>query len=413
MEVEVRPLPPDKPASRELSSTTDFVAGWLGGALGILICNPLEVYKIRLQTSVPSSSRVGSGRLPASLPHQQSLTSSGEISSRVLLSQSTPIASGTSATLTAARASVRPTLRALWEQEGWRFLTAGAAAPILGLAFIDSAFFGIYGRAMSQLSQDRQDPAMLSRVFVAGATAGACCALLQTPVEVVKCAAQAEPKPPPGRTALGTFGIARMIFARDGLRGFYVGGLVTGVRDSISSGIFFWAYFAIRRTLRGDKAFEPSPTSSAQDSPASPTSPAELGRILLSGAIAGTLAAVVPYPLDIVKTRLQVAGAQPHAPNQAPKLSIRQVANQIYRESQQARSSGYTHNRTSWMFRLANLRYPTNELNRQQLYARITGLKGLARGLKPTMVSSAAGSAVTIGVFEVACYMLSQQNVAV
>ena len=53
----------------------------------------------------------------------------------------------------------------LWRTEGVRFLVAGAAAPILvrlpedrshqrakpclqGLAFIDSAFFAIYGRSM-------------------------------------------------------------------------------------------------------------------------------------------------------------------------------------------------------------------------------------------------------------------------
>lgn len=95
----------------------------------------------------------------------------------------------------------------LWKTEGLTFFFAGAAGPILGLAFIDSAFFGGYGIAMyvrshsflgtrhlaferglimpslrQTLGQDRQDPSMLSRVFLAGAVSGASCALLQTPV---------------------------------------------------------------------------------------------------------------------------------------------------------------------------------------------------------------------------------------
>lgn len=121
---------------------------------------------------------------------------------------------------------------------------------------------------------------MLSRVFLAGATSGASCALLQTPVrplfcpgldfllahssghftscsfantlipptippssqiEVVKCRAQAESAGPgDGKKKLGSFKIARLIAKNDGLRGFYIGGLMTACRDGISSGIFFW-----------------------------------------------------------------------------------------------------------------------------------------------------------------------------
>jgi solute carrier family 25 carnitine/acylcarnitine transporter 20/29 len=36
----------------------------------------------------------------------------------------------------------------LYRTEGIRFFFAGTAGPILGLAFIDSAFFGLYGRVM-------------------------------------------------------------------------------------------------------------------------------------------------------------------------------------------------------------------------------------------------------------------------
>lgn len=57
-------------------------------------------------------------------------------------------------------------------------------------------------------------------------------------IEVVKTRAQVESVP--GKK-LGSFGIARQIARNEGLRGFYIGGLMTAVHDSISSGIFFWS----------------------------------------------------------------------------------------------------------------------------------------------------------------------------
>lgn len=60
--------------------------------------------------------------------------------------------SGKHPTPRAERSSNRPGLVQLWKQEGPRFLYAGAAAPIIGLAFLDSFFFGAYGRSMSVTS---------------------------------------------------------------------------------------------------------------------------------------------------------------------------------------------------------------------------------------------------------------------
>lgn len=108
-----------------------------------------------------------------------------------------------------ASSSSKPGILSLYRSEGFRFFFAGTAGPILGLAFIDSAFFGLYGRMMSvsrrvrllsvllvpdwltgimhparrqAFGQDRQDPNSLSRVALSGAAAGAMCAMLETPV---------------------------------------------------------------------------------------------------------------------------------------------------------------------------------------------------------------------------------------
>ncbi|CAD6586615.1 MAG: hypothetical protein CYPHOPRED_003618 [Cyphobasidiales sp. Tagirdzhanova-0007] len=294
----------------------DIVAGWLGGALGILA-------KVRMQTAIPaaiaadtpSTPRAGAGSRPPS--------------------------------------GTREGLILLWRTEGVRFLVAGAAAPILGLAFIDSAFFALYGRTMSILKQDRQDPYSLPWVFASGSLAGGVCALLQTPIEVIKCRAQVENQA--SSKKLGSFGIARLTARQEGLKGFYHGGLTTAFRDTLSSGIFFTAYITFRRLLRGDAPFhsnmtaytagesssssshfdsnrassailkEATPVPDIEANPPNNSTPysVEIMQTLLAGGLAGSLSAIIPYPLDIIKTRLQTVHSQP-----APTLTS--VARQIY-----------------------------------------------------------------------------------
>lgn len=224
--------------------------------------NPLEVIKVRLQTtripgpppgsrspsparhltpSEPTASLALQYAHPTSAPGQ--FSPSYPTSSLEWLKQncSAPVEPLTPVKKSISRSplSTTETLRSLWRQEGVRFLFAGAAGPILGLAFIDSFFFATYGRCMSSLSQDRQDPSSLAAVFASGAAAGGVCALLQTPVEVVKCRAQAEPLDPRTGEKSSSWEISRKIASGQGLRGFYIGGLTTAVRDSMSSGIFF------------------------------------------------------------------------------------------------------------------------------------------------------------------------------
>lgn len=97
----------------------------------------LEVLKVRLQTSAPTGSTAAA---------------TGVASSVNRVGRSSPAPSTLSAhpavTTAPPPAGQRPGLRALYRAEGVRFLFAGAAGPILGLAFIDSAFFGLYGRVM-------------------------------------------------------------------------------------------------------------------------------------------------------------------------------------------------------------------------------------------------------------------------
>ncbi|GAA5898026.1 uncharacterized protein JCM6883_000898 [Sporobolomyces salmoneus] len=477
----------------EVNTTADLVAGWLGGAVGVIAGNPFEVLKVRLQTAqthttpsapgsssstFPNSPRVGKSSTspimltpPPSANKQATVTSPNNLDKTIMrttasslqipaTSNSQPSTSSTpnsssslsSGTSQQQQRREKPSIMSLYRSEGIRFFFAGAAGPILGLAFIDSAFFGLYGRVMQKFGQDRQDPNALHRVFLAGATAGAACALLETPIEVVKTRAQVESSASSPGGKLGSFRIASMIAKKEGLRGFYVGGLMTSIHDGVSSGIFFATYFVFRRLLRGEHPFHqggvstipPTGSSSISDSPApTSTSPGmgkgEVARILLAGGLAGALSALIPYPFDIVKTRLQTANfeskARPSFSSPASnvpsftstvststaqkRLSIPSVFSQIYRDSIQSHRYRY---RSTVPYSIFSSLFPPQagggdgknlvdgrpgpNPKAEKWTMRVLGLRGFGVGLRPTVVSSFVGSAATITTVEVALHLM-------
>ncbi|GAA5873131.1 hypothetical protein JCM1840_005577 [Sporobolomyces johnsonii] len=510
------PRPAAAEAEHGVDTTADLIAGWMGGAVGVIAGNPFEVLKVRLQTSqqshhpsapssttLPNSPRVGkSSTSPIMLPSLSAVQSgnaplpnvaSPAAQTSATLRQPAPSVSVPPSTTPAPPSSAhqqhqhqhhqpreKPSIMSLYRSEGVRFFFAGAAGPILGLAFIDSAFFGLYGRVMQQLGQDRQDPNALHRVFIAGAAAGAACSILETPIEVVKTRAQTESSSGPNQPKLGSFRIARLIAAKEGLRGFYVGGGMTALHDGFSSGIFFAAYFIFRRLLRGEDPFHPSSLAPSPSSPSlasasasasassaaatlapqdTPTpipssartmDRAEIGRIMLAGGLAGALSALIPYPFDIVKTRLQTANFESKArsshatpshsptscsssssspaPNprpdaQARKLTVAEVFRGIHADGVNRYRYRY---HSTFLYQLLSSRVfpppssspssssssalvdgrPRPNPKAEKWALRVLGLKGFANGLRPTVVSSFVGSAATITTVEIALHLM-------
>lgn len=114
----------------------------------------LDVLKVRLQTSRIPPSRIGAGSRSASAPAVPPLTTYPSSIKPPLPSPSVPFQ--------------RPGLASLWKTEGSKFLFAGAAAPIIGLAFIDSAFFGGYGFAMYVDALSDRDEVLITRFHTIG-----------------------------------------------------------------------------------------------------------------------------------------------------------------------------------------------------------------------------------------------------
>lgn len=74
--------------------------------------------------------------------------------------------------------------------------------------------------------------------------------------------------------------------------GFYQGGWITIIRDAPSYGIYFWVYEGMKRLLEVDQTQN--------------TCGSNAWKLLLAGGAAGALSWTSIYPIDVVKSRLQM-----------------------------------------------------------------------------------------------------------
>lgn len=154
--------------------SADFWAGYLSGAAGIIIGNPLDIVKVQIQ-------RPTSEALSIALP-------------------------------------------------AFRFndLVKGTAAPVLGYGALNALMFMTYNRTMYLLSQDPALPTSLGKTWISGAAAGLATFVVSAPTELVKCRAQVSQQ--------SSWEITRQLWREGGLKGLYFGGTVTSIRDSVGYG---------------------------------------------------------------------------------------------------------------------------------------------------------------------------------
>ncbi|KAJ8132821.1 hypothetical protein O1611_g801 [Lasiodiplodia mahajangana] len=316
---------------------SEFWAGYISGVAGIIIGNPLDIVKVRLQAQ-PLSSRP----LPAepTLPRYQhaSLISS---SSNLLTYQAT-IAS--------------PITKPFQIKS---FVT-GTKAPILGYGGLNGVLFLAYNRTEDTLNRTLSifptldaggstTGSNLWTVWLAGAVGGVATCFISTPTELIKCRAQLasqsqgySPNPTLAPHSSSSWHIARSIWRNEGFRGFYHGGVVTTLRDSIGYGFYFWAYHLSGRIMAsistggiGGNSNDARPTGLLTQ---------ETVKTLLCGGVAGVLSWASVFPLDYVKTRVQqqVYSPPPHNAAATPLLGTGtstpgrkgavQIAKEAYRE---------------------------------------------------------------------------------
>ncbi|KAJ3939055.1 uncharacterized protein N0V96_011170 [Colletotrichum fioriniae] len=279
--------------------SADFWAGYISGAVGIIIGNPLDLLKVRLQARPATAPR---HPLP---PPPRSLLPS-------------PTA--------AAAASY------LRHFESPASLVTGSAAPILGYGALNALLFVSYNRTEAALNRALDVQSSLWTTWLAGAVGGLATWVVSTPTELIKCRAQLSSPP------ASSWAITKDVCRAEGIRGLYFGGVVTALRDSIGYGFYFWSYEITTRWMGvgGDGVKETNLKE-------------EAAKVLLCGGLAGIVTWVSIFPLDVIKTRVQTQAfqAQIQSPERSPLLAAQgssqqqqptkragamQVAREAYRE---------------------------------------------------------------------------------
>ncbi|KAA8909804.1 solute carrier family 25 protein [Sphaerosporella brunnea] len=198
----------------------DFIAGYISGAASILLGSPLDIIKARLQVST------GNRAISSPQPYRF------------------------------------PTLLSTLQ---------GTASPLLTYGALNALLFSAYNRSLPYL------PSSLTGTFLAGCIGGLASFTLAAPTEAIKCRAQLSPH-------LSSWAVMRALLKSHGVRGLYIGGGVTAVRDAVGYGFYFATY-------EGAKPLFSAPEGQAA--------------ILVAGGVAGCATWASIYPLDVVKTRVQ------------------------------------------------------------------------------------------------------------
>ncbi|KAI1090559.1 solute carrier family 25 member 45 [Rostrohypoxylon terebratum] len=186
--------------------SADFWAGYISGAVGILIGNPLDLIKVRLQARDAIAT--------------QSATSYAQ------------------------------------QFESKSALVAGTAAPVLGYGALNALLFVSYNRSEAALNTAFNTRSNLWTTWLAGAIGGLATWVVSTPTELIKCRAQLSSPPKSSRT------IAKQVLKTEGIRGLYFGGVVTALRDSIGYGFYFWSY---ELTSKWVESTRPNASAFSQD----------------------------------------------------------------------------------------------------------------------------------------------------
>lgn len=170
----------------------------------------------------------------------------------------------------------------------------GVLSPVIGLAGLNALLFVSYGSILRYLEPGQEQPTLL-QVYLAGAGAGAACFFFSTPTDLIKIKAQIT------KSSKTSYQVTKEVYLQSGLRGFYQGGVITMIRDAPSYGIYFWAYEGMKRVLQvesGDSAW----------------------KLLLAGGMAGTVSWASIYPIDVVKSRLQMQQQQQKQVHESGRL---------------------------------------------------------------------------------------------
>jgi len=236
--------------SSGIQTAKDLFSGAVGGIAQVLIGQPFDIVKVRLQTTTQYSSALNAAT-------------------------------------------------SIYRNEGALAFYKGTLTPLIGIGACVSVQFGAFNGAKRFL-QERNGGADLSygQYGAAGAFAGVANSVLSGPIEHIRIRLQSQPH---GAARLydGPGDCIRKVGAHDGiLRGIYRGQAVTIWREAFAYGAWFTAFeYMMNKDAARNKI-------DRKDIPAY--------KIAFYGGLAGEVLWLASYPFDGIKSKMQTDGFGPN-----------------------------------------------------------------------------------------------------
>ncbi|KAG8704934.1 Mitochondrial carrier protein ymc2 [Ceratobasidium sp. 423] len=236
------------------NTAKDLTAGTVGGIAQVLVGQPFDIVKVRMQTAAPGT-------------YKGVLDCAGGI----------------------------------LKNEGPLSFYKGTLTPLLGIGLcVSIQFAAVEGTKRAFVDMNKRngtggpDGTLLSsaQLLTAGAVAGLANSVVSGPVEHIRIRLQTQPHH--AKLYNGPWDAAKKIYRSNGIAGIYKGQNPTFLREATGYGAYFWAYEKlVQREMR---------VNNCKREDIAPT------KAILFGAAAGYALWAVIFPIDMIKSRIQTDG---------------------------------------------------------------------------------------------------------
>ncbi|GKZ33186.1 hypothetical protein AbraIFM66950_002975 [Aspergillus brasiliensis] len=228
----------------------DLVAGAAGGVAQVVIGQPFDLVKVRLQTQ-------GNTNITALSLTQQ-----------------------------------------IWKREGPLSFYKGSLVPLLGVGACVSIQFGAFHFFRHHIEQHNHHQKLtLPQYYLAGSLSGLTNSIISGPIEHIRIRLQTQPHGASSSSALytGPLDCARKIISQAGIfRGLYRGQVATLIREGHGIGVWFASYEGFLSLAAQKQQMERDELPSWQ--------------IALCGGLAGEMLWLLSHPVDVIKSKMQSDG---------------------------------------------------------------------------------------------------------
>lgn len=187
-------------------------------------------------------------------------------------------------------------------QEGVLALYKGMASPLIGIAAQNALLFTAFQTAKRLISPNTQSLA-IGQIAAAGAVAGGVNSILSSPVELFKIRMQAQitsrtSNPAEAAKAKKLSAVAKEVYSTYGLKnGVMRGFWVTVMREVPAYAGFYTGFELAKSVLRSSL-----PATTTKDGTSLP-----VWALMISGSCGGIFNWLACYPLDVLKSRIQLS----------------------------------------------------------------------------------------------------------